>query len=251
MGGRQGVNVKEFTRLHSVMTLAAVAAALAMLSELYVVGTAATLSTSASSTPHVLDVGAGWLQFAAAVVVLGAAGAACRHQVRKSRLVHATETGTAMVATLLIAIGSLMTVTAYTGGSGASWFQAVGYGVWGLLLGAHGAVVSIKEHRQPPSHLQAGLWVVAGTGLIVAAVGNAVMGAASTTRAMVASPAIDAAGVLIVAGTIAWALRRHCLDQSQPVRLVFGGLVMVAFSDVVAAIYEGVYVNAITQASMA
>jgi len=245
IGGRQGVNVKEFTRLHSVMELAAVGAALAMLSELYVAGTAATLSTSASSTPHNLDVGAGWLHFAAIAVVFGAAGAACREQVRKSGWAQATETGTATVATLLIAIGSLIAVAAHTGGSAASGLQAVGYGLWGLLLGVHGAAVSPKEHRQPRGRPQAGLWVVAGTGLIVAAVGRGLMGAASTTRVLVANPAIDAAGILIVAGTIAWAVRRQCLGQTQQARLVFAGLVMLAFSDVVAAVYEGVYVNAI------
>jgi hypothetical protein len=224
---------------------------------IFVLGTAFLLASDAtlsSSSPGVGDLGqAGrWLQFLAAVCVLAAVCTAGWELIVRSEWVAGAEIAAAALGALLLTIG-LAAFAASNGSSpSAPVTEAVGIGIWALLVLSRAARASLAEqgpaYATAPGPLgaaagtggrgrQADLWLVAALGLFALAIGYGFTSAGST-GAGVAAGVIQAIGVAVLAGSVAVARSRHLLN-SHPVPVVLIGLALLALSFLAYAVVAG------------
>lgn len=242
---------------HIIKTLTPVALLVAG-AVVFVLGTAfmlasdATLASSSAGASSDLAQAGRWLQFLAAVCVLGAVCAAGWDIILHSAWAAGAEIAAAALGTLLLTIG----LAAFAGSNGsspaASVTGAVGIGVWSLLVLSRAARASLAEQGSAPgaahgahSALPGGgrggraeLWLAAALGLFVLAIGYGLTSAASSAGPGVAAGVLQAVGVAVLAGSVAVARSRQILN-SPPVPGVIIGLALLAVSFLASGVVAG------------
>jgi hypothetical protein len=226
----------------------------------FVLGTAfllasdATLSSSPGASGDLAQAGH-WLQFLAAVCLLGAVCTAGWEVILRSEWVAAAEIAAAALGTLLFMIG-LAALAASDGSSPAAGVtEAVGIGVWALLVLSRAARASLAEQGPAPSAgtgpearnavpgsggrgRQADLWLAAAIGLFALAIGYGFTSAAGSSGTGVAAGLLQALGAGALAGSLAVARSRQMLN-SRPVPVVLTGLALLAISFLAYAVVAG------------
>ena len=226
----------------------------------FVLGTAfllasdATLSSSPGASGDLAQAGR-WVQFLAALCLLGAVCTAGWEVIVRSE--WAAISAAAALGTLLFMIG-LAALAASNGSSpAAAVTEAVGIGVWALLVLSRAARASLDE-QGPVSTVaqearsavpggrgrQAELWLAAALGLFALAIGYGLTSAASRGPE-VAAGLLQAIGVGTLAGAVAVARSRNLLN-SGPVPVVLAGLALLAISFLAYAIVAGLAFDTLT-----
>jgi hypothetical protein len=207
----------------------------------------ATLAASSSAASGDLAQAGRWLQFVAAMGLLAAVCTAGWEAVVRSEWAAGAEIAAAALGTLLLTIG-LAAVAASNGSDPAGPVTvSVGIGVWALLTLSRAARASLAEqghaHAARSAFLgrehqgQADLWLAAAIGLFILAIGYGLT-SAGTTGPEVAAGVLEAAGVAMLAGSVAIARSRRMLD-AHPVPVVLVGLALLAISFLAYAIVAG------------
>jgi hypothetical protein len=220
----------------------------------FVLGTAfllasdATLPSSAGASGDLAQAGH-WLQFLGGLSLLGAACTAGWEVIVASNWAAAAEVAAAALGTLLFMVG-LAALAASDGSSpAAAVTEAVGVGVWALLVLSRAARTSLAE-QGPRSAVpggrrrQADLWLAAAIGLFALAIGYGFTSAGSTGP-QVAAGVLQAAGTGALAGSVATARSRQLLG-SRPVPVVVAGLALLAVSFLAYAIVAGLAFGTLT-----
>jgi hypothetical protein len=216
----------------------------------FVLASDATLPSSSGASGDLAQAGH-WLQFLAAVSLLGAVCIAGWEVIVRSDWAAGAEIAAAALGTLLFMIG-LAAFAASNGSSpAAAVTEAVGIGVWALLVLSRAARASLAE--QGPVHgaaqearsalpggrgRQADLWLAAAVGLFALAIGYGFTSAASSRGPGIAAGLIQAVGVAALAGAVAVARTRKML-QSRPVPVILVGLALLAISFLAYAVVAG------------
>jgi hypothetical protein len=212
----------------------------------------ATLSSASPGASGDLAQAGRWLQFLAAVCVLGAVCTAGWEAIVRNEWAAAAEIAAAALGALLLMIG-LAAFAASNGSSPAAPVTgAVGLGVWALLLLSRAARVSLAEQGAALSVVpgdggqrrRADLWLAAAVGLFAAAIGYG-FSAAGSTGAGVAAGLLQAIGAGALAGSVAVARSRQLLN-SRPVPAVLAGLALLAISFLAAAVVAGLAFGTLT-----
>lgn len=220
----------------------------------FVLGTAfllasdATLPSSAGASGDLAQAGH-WLQFLGGLSLLGAVCTAGWEVIVASNWAAAAEVAAAALGTLLFMVG-LAALAASDGSSpAAAVTEAVGVGVWALLVLSRAARASLAE--QGPANAvpggrgrQADLWLAAAIGLFALAIGYGFTSAGSTGP-QVAAGVLQAAGAGALAGSVAAARSRQLLG-SRPVPVVIAGLALLAVSFLAYAIVAGLAFGTLT-----
>jgi hypothetical protein len=224
----------------------------------FVLGTAfllasdASLPSSAGASGDLAQAGH-WLQFLGGLSLLGAVCTAGWEVIVASQWDAAAEVAAAALGTLLFMIG-LAALAASDGSSpAAAVTEAVGLGVWALLVLSRAARTSLAEQGPLPAVAQAApgargrqadLWLAAAIGLFALAIGYGFTSAGSTGP-QVAAGVLQAAGAGALAGSVAIARSRHLLS-SRPVPVVIAGLALLAVSFLAYAIVAGLAFGTLT-----
>ena len=180
-----------------------------------------------------------WVGFVALGVGLAAVATTFWAAVVTGRWQRCVELGGAAVASLLIAIGSLVTAASGPAGSGAgSVVVAVGVGGWMALCLVTAGRRSIAEQRKGARRCS-DLWLVATGGLLVLAVATGLPSAAAGDQALaVAGSVLALLAYASIAAALELAGRRG--DIASPrLRLLVVGLLVVAGSYLVGAVADG------------
>lgn len=220
----------------------------------FVLASDATLPSSSGASGDLAQAGH-WLQFLAAVCLLGAVCIAGWEVIVRSDWAAGAEIAAAALGTLLFMIG-LAAFAASNGSSpAAAVTEAVGIGVWALLVLSRAARASLAEQGpvQGPVHgaaqetrsalpggrgRQADLWLAAAIGLFVLAIGYGFTSAAGSRGPGIAAGLLQAVGVAALAGAVAVARTRKML-HSRPVPVILAGLVLLAISFLADAVVAG------------
>ena len=219
----------------------------------FVLASDATLPSSSSASSDLAQAGH-WLQFLAAVALLGAVCVAGWEVIVRSDWAAGAEIAAAALGTLLFMIG-LAAFAASNGASpSAAVTEAVGIGVWALLVLSRAARASLAEQGPVNSAVQetrsvlpggggqgrrqADLWLAAAIGLFALAIGYGFTSAASSRGPGIAAGLIQAVGVAALAGAVAVARTRKML-QSRPVPVILVGLALLAISFLAYAVVAG------------
>jgi hypothetical protein len=215
----------------------------------FVLASDATLPSSSGASSDLAQAGH-WLQFLAAVGLLGAVCVAGWEVIVRSDWAAGAEIAAAALGTLLFMIG-LAAFAASNGSSpSAAVTEAVGIGVWALLVLSRAARASLAE--QGPVHgavqearsalpgggRQADLWLAAAIGLFALAIGYGFTSAASSRGPGIAAGLLQAVGVAALAGALAVARTRQLL-RSRPVPVILAGLALLAVSFLAYAVVAG------------
>lgn len=230
----------------------------------FVLGTAfllasdATLASSSYGASSDLAQAGRWLQFLAAICVLGAVCTAGWEAILRSAWAAGAETAAAAIATLLLTIGLAALAASNGSNPAAAVTGAVGIGVWALLVLSRAARASLAEQGPAPGAAraaqsdipagrghQADLWLAAAIGLFVLAIGYGFTSAADSRGPGIAAGLLQAIGIGVLAGTLAAARQRGVLS-SRPVPSVLAGLALLAISFLAAAIVAGLAFNTLT-----
>jgi hypothetical protein len=231
----------------------------------------ATLPSSPGASGDLAQAGH-WLQFLAALAVLGAVCTTGWDAILRSDWTAGAEIAAAALGTLLFMIG-LAALAASDGSSPAAPVTgAVGIGVWALLVLSRAARVSLAE--QGPAHgavpapgagagptggagpavgavpggrgpQAADLWLAAAIGLFALAIGYGFSSASGSTGPGIAAGLLQAVGVAALAGSLAVARTRR-LVGSGPVRVVLAGLALLAVSFLAYAVVAGLDFGTLT-----
>lgn len=183
-----------------------------------------------------------WLQFAGAVVALLGICVVGWELVLRKVMANLWEVGAAAIATLLIAIGTLVNAASPSSESTGNVLGAIGIGCWALLVLSRAARSSLSEQEQeqePGLPRQAALWLGAAAGLFLLAVGSGFTVDFSDQGLGIAQGTIEALGVGLLSATVAVARNRRVLS-SRSTPTVIGGLSIIALSFVGAAIVSGI-----------
>lgn len=225
----------------------------------FVLASDATLPSSSGASGDLAQAGH-WLQFLAAVCLLGAVCIAGWEVIVRGDWAAGAEIAAAALGTLLFMIG-LAAFAASNGSSpAAAVTEAVGIGVWALLVLSRAARASLAEQGpvqggpvQGPVHgaaqearsalpggrgRQADLWLAAAIGLFVLAIGYGFTSAAGSRGPGIAAGLLQAVGVAALAGAVAVARTRKML-HSRPVPVILAGLVLLAISFLADAVVAG------------
>jgi hypothetical protein len=234
------------------MALLVAGAVIFVLGMAFVLASDATLSSSSPGSGDLGQAGR-WLQFLAAVCVLAAVCTAGWELIVRSEWAAGAEIAAAALGALLLTIGLAAVAASNGSSSSASVTEAVGVGVWALLLLSRAARASLAEqgpaHTAAPGMLgaapaaggrgrQADLWLAAALGLFALAIGYGFTSAVGSSGAGVAAGVIQAIGVAVLAGSVAVARSRHLLT-SRPVPVVLIGLALLALSFLAYAVVAG------------
>ena len=234
------------------MALLVAGAVIFVLGMAFVLASDATLSSSSPGSGDLGQAGR-WLQFLAAACVLAAVCTAGWELIVASEWAAGAEIAAAALGALLLTIGLAAFAASNGSSSSASVTEAVGIGVWALLVLSRAARASLAEqgpaHTAVPGMLgaapaaggrgrQADLWLAAALGLFALAIGYGFTSAVGSTGAGVAAGVIQAIGVAVVAGSVAVARSRHLLN-SRPVPVVLIGLALLALSFLAYAVVTG------------
>ena len=222
----------------------------------FVLGTAfllasdATLPSSSGASGDLAQAGH-WLQFLGALCLLGAVCTAGWEVILGNAWAAAAEIAAAALGTLLFMIG-LAALAASDGSSpAAAVTEAVGIGVWALLVLSRAARVSLAEQGPGPGAVpgapgrQADLWLAAAIGLFALAIGYGFTSAANSTGPAIAAGLLQAAGVGALAWSVAVARSRQMLS-SRLVPAVLAGLALLAVSFLAFAIVAGLAFSTLT-----
>jgi hypothetical protein len=223
----------------------------------FVLASDATLPSSSGASSDLAQAGH-WLQFLAAVGLLGAVCVAGWEVIVRSDWAAGAEIAAAALGTLLFMIG-LAAFAASNGSSpSAAVTEAVGIGVWALLVLSRAARASLAE--QGPVHgavqearsalpggggRQADLWLAAAIGLFALAIGYGFTSAASSRGPGIAAGLLQAVGVAALAGALAVARTRQLL-RSRPVPVILAGLALLAVSFLAYAVVAGLAFTTLT-----
>jgi hypothetical protein len=240
------------------MALLVVGAVVFVLGTAFLLASAATLSSSSSGASDLGQAGR-WLQFLAVLCALAAVCTAGWELIVRSEWAAGAEIAVAALGALLLTIG-LAASAASNGSSSAAWVtDAVGIGIWALLVLSRAARASLAEQGAAhaagsggpgaPGALgaapgaggrgrQADLWLAAALGLFVLAIGYGFESAVGSTGPGVAAGVIQAIGVGVLAGAVAVARSRQLLN-SRPVPIALAGLALLALSFLAAAVVTG------------
>jgi hypothetical protein len=218
----------------------------------FVLASDATLPSSSGAASDLAQAGH-WLQFLAAVSLLGAVCVAGWEVIVRSDWAAGAEIAAAALGTLLFMIG-LAAFAASNGSSpSAAVTEAVGIGVWALLVLSRAARASLAEQGPVNSavqqtrsvlpgggqgHRQADLWLAAAIGLFALAIGYGFTSAASSRGPGIAAGLLQAVGVAALAGALAVARTRQML-HSRPVPVILVGLALLAISFLAYAVVAG------------
>ena len=232
----------------------------------FVLGTAfliasdATLPSALGASSDLAQAGR-WLQFVAGACAMGAVCMAGWELILRSEWAAGAEIAAAALATLLLVIGLLVSAASNGSSPEAAVTSAVGIGIWALLVLSRAARASLAE--QGPAHSlargagtsipgsqgghgrQADLWLTAAIGLFVLAIGYGFTAAASSRGPGIAAGLLEAAGLAVVAASVA-AARSRGLLSSRPVPSALTGLALLAVSFLAAAIVAGVAFGTLT-----
>ncbi len=217
----------------------------------FVLASDATLPSSSSASSDLAQAGH-WLQFLAAVALLGAVCVAGWEVIVRSDWAAGAEIAVAALGTLLFMIG-LAAFAASNGSSpSAAVTEAVGIGVWALLVLSRAARASLAEQGPVNSAVQetrsalagggqgrrqADLWLTAAIGLFALAIGYGFT-AASSRGPGIAAGLLQAVGLAALAGALAVARTRQML-RSRPVPVILVGLALLAISFLAYAVVAG------------
>jgi hypothetical protein len=217
----------------------------------FVLASDATLPSSSSASSDLAQAGH-WLQFLAAVALLGAVCVAGWEVIVRSDWAAGAEIAAAALGTLLFMIG-LAAFAASNGASpSAAVTEAVGIGVWALLVLSRAARASLAEQGPVNSAVQetrsalpgggqgrrqADLWLAAAIGLFALAIGYGFT-AASSRGPGIAAGLLQAVGLAALAGALAVARTRQML-HSRPVPVILVGLALLAISFLAYAVVAG------------
>jgi hypothetical protein len=232
------------------MALLVAGAVVFVLGTAFVLASDATLPSSSGASSDLAQAGH-WLQFLAAVGLLGAVCIAGWEVIVRSDWIAGAEIAAGALGTLLFMIG-LAAFAASDGSSpAAAVTEAVGIGVWALLVLSRAARASLAE--QGPVHgaaqearsalpggrgRQADLWLAAAIGLFALAIGYGFTSAASSRGPGIAAGLLQAVGVAALAGAVAVARTRQML-HSRPVPVILAGLTLLAISFLAYAVVAG------------
>lgn len=162
----------ELTRSRLALALAGGAAGISVLSAvLLVVGYALLSQTDTAPTQDLLTAGA-WLAFVAAGAAFTAVAGVSWQFVLDGRHHDLWQVAGAAAATLLYAIGSLLTATEVASGSfqAGDVLHALGFGGWAVVLVAVAAVRSIAESKDRQLPRTSGYWLGAAGAVTLMAV---------------------------------------------------------------------------------
>jgi len=215
----------------------------------FVLAADATLPSSSSASSDLAQAGH-WLQFLAAVALLGAVCVAGWEVIVRSDWAAGAEIAAAALGTLLFMIG-LAAFAASNGSSpSAAVTEAVGIGVWALLVLSRAARAALAEQGPVNSAVQetrsalpggrgrqADLWLAAAIGLFALAIGYGFT-AASSRGPGIAAGLLQAVGLAALAGALAVARTRQML-HSRPVPVILVGLALLAISFLAYAVVAG------------
>ena len=237
------------------MALLVAGAVVFVLGTAFVLASDATLPSSSGASSDLAQAGH-WLQFLAAVCLLGAVCIAGWEVIVRSDWAAGAEIAAAALGTLLFMIG-LAAFAASNGSSpAAAVTEAVGIGVWALLVlsraaraslaeqgpihgaTAHGAVQEARSALPGDRGRQADLWLAAAIGLFALAIGYGFTSAASSRGPGVAAGLLQAVGVAALAGALAVARTRQML-HSRLVPVILVGLALLAISFLAYAVVAG------------
>jgi hypothetical protein len=231
----------------------------------FLIASDATLSPSSLGASSDLAQAGRWLQFLAAVCVLGAVCTAGWELVLRSEWPASAEIAAAALGTLLLTIGLLASAASNGSSPAASVIGAVGIGIWALLVLSRAARASLAEQGpgQGPAHdaapgtqatvpdiqgargRQADLWLAAAVGLFVLAIGYGFTSAAGSTGPGIAAGLLQAAGIAVLAWSVTAAGSRGLL-RSRPVPYALAGLALLAVSFIAVAIVAGLAFGTLT-----
>jgi hypothetical protein len=224
----------------------------------FLIASDAVLSASSLGQSSDLAQAGRWLQFLAGACLLGAVCSAGWALILRSDWAAEAEIATAALGTLLFVIG-LVNFAASNGSSPAGPVAgAVGLGVWALLVLSRAARASLAEQRtahdaahatvpDTPAAVPAGaggrrhqadLWLAAAIGVFILAIGYGFTSSPGSRGSGVAAGVLDAAGIAVLAGSVA-AARSRGLLRSRPVPGVLIGLALLAVSFLAAAVVAG------------
>ena len=222
------------------MTLAVFAAALFVLANLMGLLAFATLSVSNLGSFQNLGHAHDWLAFSAAIVALLGVSAAAWELLQAKRRADAFEVGAAVVATMLIAIGTLVNAASTSSTQGANIVAAVGVGGWAALVLSRAARRSLTEQQEgaTASTRQAGIWLAASVGLFVFAIGSGLVQSPNNQGVSIASAVIEAVGFGVFAGALVVARNEGLLGGPAMIP-VLGGLGTLVVAFIVEAIVAG------------
>ncbi len=236
------------------MALLVASAVVFVLGTAFLIGSDATLSSSSLGASSDLAQAGRWLQFLAGACALGAVCTAGWELILRTEWAGGAEIAAVALGTLLLTIGLLVSAASNGPTPAAAVTGAVGIGIWALLVLSRAARASLAE--QGPAHSlaqgartsvpesqgghgrQADLWLAAAIGLFVLAIGYGFSSAAASRGPGIAAGVLQAAGVAVLAGSVAAAQSRGLL-RSRLVRGVFTGLALLAVSFLAAAIVAG------------
>jgi hypothetical protein len=240
---------------HIIKSLTPVAVLVAS-AVVFVLGTAfliasdATLSASSLGASSDLAQAGRWLQFLAGACALGAVCVAGWELILRSEWPGAAEIAAVALGALLLTVGLLVSAASNGSSPEAAVTGAVGIGIWALLVLSRAARASLAEQgpAQGPAQgtpvpgsqggRQADLWLAAAIGLFVLAIGYGLTSAAGSRGPGIAAGLLQAAGVAVLAGSVA-AARSRGLLRSRPVPAALAGLALLAVSFLAAAIVAG------------
>jgi hypothetical protein len=236
----------EILRSRHAMVLATLAAVLAVVAEVIGVVGFATLDVRNPGAFADLGHAHDWLFFAGWVLGLGAVGLATWERIVADQQgvgpanAITLELIGASVATLLLALGSLVSA-ASSGSSAGDTLSAVGIGLWGLLALSRAGRENLAD-RQAAGHRsgrQSALWLAVSAGVVLLAVGSGIAFDPSNQGSSMASGILSAVGVGVWATATAVA-RRHGLLRSSLVPRIVVALVLGAASYIAQAVLAGV-----------
>ena len=243
------------------MALLVAGAVVFVLGTAFLIASDATLASSSLGASSDLAQAGRWLQFLGGACALGAVCTAGWELVLRSELIAAAEIAAVALGTLLLVIGLLVSAASNGSSTEAVVTGAVGIGIWALLVLSRAARASLAEQGPAPGVApgagtavpggqsgrghQADLWLAAAIGLFVLAIGYGLGSAASSRGPGIAAGLLEAAGVAVLAGSVAVARSRELL-RSRPVPGVLAGLALLAVSFLVAAIVAGLAFGTLT-----
>ena len=248
---RQGNVLEHIIKSLRPMALLVAGAVVFVFGTAFVLASDATLPSSSSASSDLAQAGH-WLQFLAAVALLGAVCVAGWEVIVRSDWAAGAEIAAAALGTLLFMIG-LAAFAASNGSSpSAAVTEAVGIGVWALLVLSRAARASLAEQGPVNSAVQetrsalpgggqgrrqADLWLAAAIGLFALAIGYGFT-AASSRGPGIAAGLLQAVGLAALAGALAVARTRQRL-RSRPVPVILVGLALLAISFLAYAVVAG------------
>jgi hypothetical protein len=226
---REDAGIASIVQSRVAMALAAAAAGLYTLGSLLALLAFATLTSSSVSTFTNLGHASNWLHFAGTIFALLALCVVVRNALISQQLLPLVEVAGASVATLLVAIGALVFAASSSSTSTGGILLAIGIGLWGLVAMSRGARITMDQSAESNVNLRAGYWIGASVGLIILCVGAGFVYDPSSKGSSIASGALQALGIAVLACALLMARIAGFLKGRTTPVLTTGLAIVVAF----------------------